>query len=258
MYFSKETVMGQPSIYRVSGILIVSCLCAGFFSAGTKSYPFAAQETTRQHAVTKLLRPMRAAATSPTETRVMLLRHSDVYRNLGDYPTAERIVKELLESSENSLNADDSEAAIGLTKLGLLCVDQGKYVDAQAYYRRALTIIDNSHGPGLSDNLSASNAQVKSASPQEFYPPSEVVYQRLLAFLTRRVGHEDPIVAVILRDLAELYRRQGKFADAATYYDYALAILRTTLGADHPEYRFTNESYFLMQREQERVALKDS
>jgi tetratricopeptide (TPR) repeat protein len=212
----------------------------------------------RHQATNKALTPMRAAPATPRETRVMHLRHADVYRKLGDYPIAELIVKELLASIENSLNPDDTEVAIALTKLGLLCVDQGKYVEAKAYYQRALNIMDNSHGPGLSDNLPPPNTQAHSENPEEFYPPSEVVYQRLLAFLARRAGHEQLSVAIVLRDLADLYRRQGNFDGAATYYDYALAILRTTLGADHPEYRFTNESYVSMQREQVRAPLKDS
>ena len=231
---------------------MVFCICVAGLYSGEPLNLYARNQVNRDDATRNSLVPTHRIDESPVETRITLLRFADVYRSVGDYSAAQAIVKELLDLSEKSLGTDELEIALGLVKLGRLCVEQGKHVEAKTYYQRALFIIDGVIAPRSSDNLPLLSSQAES---ENVFPDSELVYQRLLSFSTRRVGHEEPVVAAILRDLAELYRSQGKYDTAAPYYDYALAILRKTLGANHPEYGFTRETYASMQREQEDMKL---
>ena len=247
--------MRKPSIYRACGALMVICICMAGLSSGEPSNSYVGKEKNRHDATRNSLVPTHRIDESPVETRITLLRFADAYRDLGDYSAAEAIVKELLDLSGNSLSTDEPEIAIGLVKVGRLSVEQGKYLEAKTYYQRALFIIDGAIAPGSSGNFPLLSSQAESENGQTVFPDSELVYQRLLSFSARRVGHEEPVVAVILRDLAELYRSQGKYDAAEPYYDYALAILRKTLGANHPEYSFTRETYVSMQREQEDMKL---
>jgi tetratricopeptide (TPR) repeat protein len=57
------------------------------------------------------------------------------------------------------------------------------------------------------------------------------------------LGSEHPNVATSLNGLAELYRAQGRYADAEPLYQQALATWEKALGPDHPNVAATLENY---------------
>ena len=60
-------------------------------------------------------------------------------------------------------------------------------------------------------------------------------YKRSLAIREKALGPEHPDVAQSLNNLAELYRAQGKYAEAEPLYKRSLAIREKTLGPEHPD-----------------------
>ncbi len=60
-----------------------------------------------------------------------------------------------------------------------------------------------------------------------------------------------------LNNLAELYRDQGKYAEAEPLYRRSLAIRETALGSEHPDVATTLESYAVLLRETGRTAEAD-
>ena len=59
--------------------------------------------------------------------------------------------------------------------------------------------------------------------------------KRSLAIFERVLGPDHPDVAQALNNLAELYRAQGRYADAEPFYKRSLATLEKALGPDHPD-----------------------
>ena len=53
----------------------------------------------------------------------------------------------------------------------------------------------------------------------------------------KALGPDHPDVATALNNLAELYREQGRYAEAAPLYKRSLAIYEKGLGPDHPACR---------------------
>ncbi len=60
------------------------------------------------------------------------------------------------------------------------------------------------------------------------------LYQRAPAIWEKTLGPEHPDVAQSLNNLAELYRAQGRYAEAEPPYQRSLAILEKVLGPEHP------------------------
>jgi len=61
-------------------------------------------------------------------------------------------------------------------------------------------------------------------------------------------GPQDPRLATSLNNLAEIYRAQGRYAEAEPLYQQALAIDEKALGPDHPEVANSVFSVFVNMR----------
>jgi tetratricopeptide (TPR) repeat protein len=66
------------------------------------------------------------------------------------------------------------------------------------------------------------------------YSKAEPLYQRSVAIREKALGKDHPEVAVLLNNLALLYRIQGHYAEAEPLYQRSLVILEKALGKDHP------------------------
>jgi tetratricopeptide (TPR) repeat protein len=67
-----------------------------------------------------------------------------------------------------------------------------------------------------------------------YYSFAEHLYRDCFKVARQRLGEEHPDVAMILNNLAELYRSQGKYADAEPLFLSALEMRKRLLGAEHP------------------------
>src|SRR3974390_617504 len=68
------------------------------------------------------------------------------------------------------------------------------------------------------------NQQAIQLYQQGRYADAEPLYKRSLAILEKALGLNDPNVASLLNNLAELYEAQGRYADAEPILKSSLAI----------------------------------
>ena len=72
---------------------------------------------------------------------------------------------------------------------------------------------------------------------------SEPFYLRSLEITEKTLGPEHPQVALILTNLADLYRSQNRCEEAEPLYRRALKISEQKQGAEHPQVGLILESY---------------
>src|SRR5262245_45850703 len=68
---------------------------------------------------------------------------------------------------------------------------------------------------------------------QGLYAQAEPIYRRALELAESAFGAEHPEVAVVLNNLAVLYKYTGNFDEAEALYRRALAITEQVMGTDH-------------------------
>ncbi|KAG5447153.1 Kinesin light chain [Clonorchis sinensis] len=198
-----------------------------------------------------------------------------LYGKRGKYKEAEPLCKRALLIREAVLGQDHPDVAKQLNNLALLCQNQGKYEEVELYYQRALEIYVNTLGPDdpnvvkTKNNLaSAYLKQCKYAEAEELYKQvltrahekefGEVsttnkpiwmlaedrqaglvtetdVAQSLAARLSRQ---ESQTVVTTLRNLAALYRRQGKFEAADVVDECAGRTSKAPTSAPHEKGQF--------------------
>jgi tetratricopeptide (TPR) repeat protein len=60
------------------------------------------------------------------------------------------------------------------------------------------------------------------------------MFKRALAIFDKALGPEHPFASTSLNNLAELYRKQNRYAEAEPLLERSLAIAEKTLGPEHP------------------------
>ena len=74
---------------------------------------------------------------------------------------------------------------------------------------------------------------LRSTLPKAAIPTRSHAFLRSLAIFEKSLGSDHPNVAFSLNNLAELYRAQGRYADAEPLHKRALAIREQALGPEH-------------------------
>ena len=72
---------------------------------------------------------------------------------------------------------------------------------------------------------------------------------RALAIREKQLGPLHPATAQTLNNLAHLYKKQGKYAEAEPLYQRALRIMEQQLGPDHPDVSYPLLSLALLYKE---------
>ncbi|CAK0757736.1 exported hypothetical protein [Gammaproteobacteria bacterium] len=105
---------------------------------------------------------------------------------------------------------------------------QGKYVEAEPLFQRALTFREKTldpADPGLWLPLNNLGMVYKA---QERYSDAEKLFRRALAIREKSLGQENPELATSLNNLGSLFQNQGKHAEAIPLYQRALVLLEKT------------------------------
>ena len=110
--------------------------------------------------------------------------------------------------------------------VGLLCLGLWPMVAASAQETRWDSIM----------------ADAVKAYQQADYAQAEKLFLAALKE-AEQFGEQDPRFAASLNNLAELYRAQGKYAQAEPLYQRALAIREKALGPEHPNVATVLENY---------------
>ncbi len=101
---------------------------------------------------------------------------------------------------------------------------QGKYVEAEPLYQRALAISENSLGPEHPHVATSLNNLAELYRAQGKYVEAEPLYMRSLAIRERALGSEHPDVATGLENYAALLRQTARTDEAANMEARAKAI----------------------------------
>ncbi|CAH8457775.1 unnamed protein product [Heterobilharzia americana] len=179
-----------------------------------------------------------------------------LYGKRGKYKEAEPLCKRALLIRETVLGQDHPDVAKQLNNLALLCQNQGKYEEVELYYQRALEIYMHDLGPDDPNVAKTKNNLASAYLKQGKYGEAEKLYKEVLTrahekefgkisdtnkpiwmiaedyqssansnkggnatVQPARISRlESQTVVTTLRNLAALYRRQGKF-DAANVID---------------------------------------
>ena len=157
---------------------------------------------------------------------------------LGKYPEAERLYKTALPLFEKSKQNAYSTRDLAKTLIGLGRVyeHEGRYAEAQATQKRALSLVEAAPD---SDQIVVSEAIEdlgNAAYGEGRYGEAEDYYKRALAI---REKGSDPIsqraVSQTLNLIANVDMRTGRFSDAEPLLKRAIAIQEKVAGPSHPD-----------------------
>mgnify|MGYP006267129499 CR=1 FL=1 len=155
-----------------------------------------------------------------------------------DYAAAEKNYLRalgLLETAASPSEARNTSLAGVLNALGDLFRVQGRHADAEMYYRRELTIIEQTQGsdsPAVAQALSNNFAALYRAQGRR--SEAEAAYKRAFAILEKSAPADDPRLGFALIDLAEWYQGEQRPAEAEPYYRRGIPIVEKTLPPAHP------------------------
>ena len=132
----------------------------------------------------------------------------------------------------SNLRPDD---AIFLNRIGFLYFHAGDYIVATNFFKRALSIYEQTLGTMHPDTLTILSNLAQLYCTQGFYDQSELLYKQGLAICEQVLGALHPDTAGSLNGLGALYYRQGLYEKAKPLYLRALTIRKQLLGEMHPE-----------------------
>jgi CHAT domain-containing protein/Tfp pilus assembly protein PilF len=190
------------------------------------------------------------AAAQKGDLEAIVKRYDQLYA-AGNYSAALVEAQKLEAGVKARFGVNNDVYGVALRSLANVYVEQGKYADAEALYKRVLAIGDKALGTDTVALTLRNLADVYTA--QGKYADAAEVYGRALAIGEKALGKDHPDVADILYGLAGLYYHQGKYADAEEFYRRALAIYEK-LGADHPKVANILDSLAIVSRSQGKFA----
>ena len=173
-----------------------------------------------------------------------------VYRSLGLYQPATRLLERTVELRREHLPQDHADTAVGMAELAILYRQLGRYGDAETLYRRALPILEASEEPDA-PLAEITNNLAELYRSQGRLAEAETLYKRSLELFEQQ-GAGDGTIAGVLNNLALLYRTAERPADAEPLYRRALPLLEQTLGDDHPHVAVAANNLALVYRDQQK------
>jgi tetratricopeptide (TPR) repeat protein len=140
-----------------------------------------------------------------------------------------------------SLTKWDDEHTIGNSELrranmriGQYLRSRGRYSEAEALFRRALTSTEKLLGPEHPDSLTIVQNISSIYWRQGRYDQAEALCKRTLTGREKVLGPEHPNTLQTMHTYATVYRLQKRFVEAEGLYGRALASREKLLGPDHP------------------------
>lgn len=164
----------------------------------------------------------------------ILKRFKDRY-SAGDYEAALVEAKRLEAGVRTQFGTAHENYAVALNNLAVVYETQGKFVEAEGYYRRALAIKEKAIGREHVDLASTINNLANVSQELGKLAEAEAFYSRAIAIREKAQGKENPALAQTLNNLAVLYRTQGNYRKAEDLFYRVIAIKEKVHGRDHLE-----------------------
>jgi tetratricopeptide (TPR) repeat protein len=195
-----------------------------------------------QEAKDWLLRAMQRAERHGQGLPSALNRLGILYQCTGDFDEADRLYRQALGLAPS----DSDEAADAYRNIGALAGARGCYAEGEAYAHRAWQIRLELHGPRHPATLSDACAYAAILDGLGRFEESEPMYWSALHFFHRTFGGENPEIAGILHNLANLRRALNDPQGAEALYWMAMSMKDKLLGAGHPDTVWTMHCYASM------------
>jgi CHAT domain-containing protein/tetratricopeptide (TPR) repeat protein len=129
----------------------------------------------------------------------------------GDFPGGERVGLEVVEEARRLFGENHLNMAASLSILGGSRLKQGKYPEAEASFRQALSIYETRSGPDTVSTASALNNLALVLERRGDYAGAEGLLRRSHRILDKALGPDNADTATTLSNLGRVLDSQGKF-----------------------------------------------
>jgi tetratricopeptide (TPR) repeat protein len=190
-------------------------------------YHLEKQESQAETCYQLALSTMETATDCPAGDKVQYLQAlADCYRNNGKYALAEELGKRALAIREQASGPEAGpdaqlDVAVCCDSLAQIYLAWNKPVQAEAFYRRSLPLVEQVAGADSTDLTPRLLGLATALRAQKKFPEAEVQYKRALAITQKSIGPEAPQVAEVLDQYAGLLAEIGKPEDAKGMRDWA-------------------------------------
>ncbi len=158
----------------------------------------------------------------------------DVYRSLGQYDEAERLLVRGLEVARAELGDDHVDTLASLDRLGKLAWDREELQEAADYHRQALEGRRRVLGSENADTASSMNNYGLALDDLGRLDEAEPLLRESLEVRRRVLGDTDEKTIVSLLNMGRHYSHQRMPNEAEPFLVEALQAAREGLGNDHP------------------------
>jgi tetratricopeptide (TPR) repeat protein len=228
--------------------------------AVSRAFPAAGYENFMDCA--RLLPHARAAAAAVSQWKfrfgeaALLLNQVAIYlQRRGQLAEAEPFFLQALDIWRASLlGRFNPYVATGLSNLGILYNEQGKYSAAEIVLVQALALRPRFLRP--QDPLAAGilSALAIVHESRSDYAPAETCYREAIEIRRRTVGARGELYAESLSNLANVYSKTHRYAEAEQCYLEALDITRQRRGENHPVFTQISQNLAVLYYRQGRYA----
>jgi serine/threonine protein kinase/Tfp pilus assembly protein PilF len=171
----------------------------------------------------------------PLKQALFLSGIGEIYAQLGDIPTAERLTRRSLAIYEKELGSFDERTASAYNNLGWIALQQGQTTRSMQLYSQSLRIREHVLGETHPRTLISMEGLAAALSDHGSYADAEKLHRHVLA--ARRI--HDPAntrdIARSMSNVATALSRQKKLTDAEVFAREALSLRRSTLPPNHPD-----------------------
>jgi tetratricopeptide (TPR) repeat protein len=190
----------------------------------------------------RLLPHARVAATAVSEwdfrfgAAALLINHTAIYlQKRGQYVAAEKYFRQALGIWASSfLGKYHPNYSIGLSNLGILLNEQGKFADAEPILLEALSLRSKlARQPDHMTGTILSSLAILQKSRAD-HAGAEVRFREALEIRRRTVGEQDRLYAEALSNVATLFIDSERYEEAEPLFRKALEIVRQVVGKGHP------------------------
>ena len=158
-----------------------------------------------------------------------------------------------LEIREAIVGSNHALVAASLDNLAEALILQRRLAQAEALYKRSLSILETQNDPF---SLAMTLSKLADLYSRKVRKPTqaEALYQEALVAWKRAPEREHPQIGLTLTGLAEVYVAQHRYAEAEPLLKEALEIQEKALGVNHPQVAKVLLDYSLLLRKLHRQA----
>jgi tetratricopeptide (TPR) repeat protein len=179
--------------------------------------------------LTDSVKQLQSGNAPPTDLARMLGHLAGAYQAEGDLARAESTALQAQELCAGRGEVPARDRVNLQVLLAGIFVDQRRYEEAESLLRETLPAVNDQQAVGAYNSLAAiSLARNGFAEAEEF---SRIALDRARSGLPR----EHPSTAMVLNNLAQACRFQGKHLQAESYYRRAIETWESVLGPSHPD-----------------------